>query len=73
MIGTMVTLNAKLQFNLSGTVTKLQSIFDQIFPGLLPLGVTFLCLFLLKKNVKMIYIILGIFAFAILGSWVNIF
>lgn len=73
MIGTMVTLNAKLQFNLSGTVTKLQSIFDQIFPGLLPLGVTFLCLLLLKKNVKMIYIIIGIFVLAILGSWVKIF
>lgn len=73
VIGAMVTLNAKLQFNLSGTVTKLQSIFDQIFPGLLPLGVTFLCLLLLKKNVKMIYIIIGIFVLAILGSWVNIF
>ena len=37
------------------------SIFDQIFPGLLPLGVTFLCVWLYNKNVKTIYIILGIF------------
>lgn len=73
MIGTMVTLKAKLQFDLSGTVTKLQSIFDQIFPGILPLAVTFICLFLLRKNVKVIYVILGIFAFSILGSWAGVF
>lgn len=73
MIGTMVTLQAKLQFDLSGTVTKLQSIFDQIFPGILPLAVTFICLFLLRKNVKVIYVILGIFVFSILGSWAGVF
>lgn len=73
MIGTMVTLHAKLQFDLSGTVTKLQSIFDQIFPGILPLAVTFICLFLLRKNVKVIYVILGIFVFSILGSWAGVF
>lgn len=73
MIGTMVSLNLKLQFDLSGSVTKLQSLFDQIFPGLLPLGVSFLCLYLLKKDVKVIYIILGIFLLSILGSWIRLF
>lgn len=38
MIGTMVTLKTSLTFQFSGTETTLQSIFDQIFPGLLPLG-----------------------------------
>lgn len=73
MIGTMVTLETKLSFNLSGTETTLQSIFDQIFPGLLPLGATFLCVWLYKKNVKTIYIILGIFILCILGCAVGIF
>ena len=73
MIGTMVALETTLSFTLSGTETTLQSIFDQIFPGLLPLGVTFLCLFLLKKNVKTIHIILGIFALCIAGCFFGIF
>lgn len=73
MIGTMVSLSTKLSFTLSGTKTTLQSIFDKIFPGLLPLAATFLCVWLYKKNVKTIYIILGIFALSILGCAIGIF
>lgn len=72
MIATMVSLQTTLSFTLSGTETTLQSIFDQIFPGLLPLAATFLCVWLYKKNVKTIYIILGIFALCILGCAVGI-
>lgn len=73
MIGTMVTLQTSLTFNLSGTQTTLQSIFDQIFPGLLPLGATFLCVWLFNRNVKTITIILGIFIICIAGCTVGIF
>ncbi len=73
MIGTMVVLTTNLTMNFSGTETTLQSIFDQIFPGLLPLGITFICVWLFNKNVKTIYIILGIFAFSILGCMCGIF
>ena len=45
MVATMVSLQTTLSFTLAETETTLQSIFDQIFPGLLPLGVTFLCVF----------------------------
>ncbi len=72
MVATMVSLQTTLSFQLSGTETTLQSIFDQIFPGLLPLAATFLCVWLYKKNVKTIYIILGIFVFCILGCAIGI-
>ncbi|MBS4958679.1 PTS system mannose/fructose/sorbose family transporter subunit IID [Clostridium tertium] len=68
MIGTMVTLTTPLVMNFGGTETTLQSIFDQIFPGLLPLSATFICVWLFRKNVKTIYIILGIFLICILGA-----
>ena len=68
----MESLQTTLSFQLSGTETTLQSIFDQIFPGLLPLAATFLCVWLYKKNVKTIYIILGIFVFCILGCAIGI-
>ena len=72
MVATMVSLQTTLSFQLSGMETTLQSIFDQIFPGLLPLAATFLCVWLYKKNVKTIYIILGIFVFCILGCAIGI-
>lgn len=73
MVGSMVSLETKLSFTLSDTVTTLQSVFDQIFPGLLPLGVTFLCVWLFNKNVKTVHIILGFFVVCILGCAVGIF
>ena len=73
MIGTMVSLQTTLSFTLAGTETTLQSIFDQIFPGILPLGATFLCVALFNKNVKTIYIILGIFVLCNLGCAIGIF
>ncbi|MEZ0117761.1 UNVERIFIED_ORG: fructoselysine and glucoselysine-specific PTS system IID component [Heyndrickxia coagulans] len=73
MIGTMVTLSTKLVMNFSGTQTKLQEIFDNIFPGILPLAATFVCVWLFNKNIKTIYIILGIFAVSIIGKYLGIF
>lgn len=73
MIATMVTLTTSLTFNLSGTETTLQSIIDQIFPGLLPLGITFLCVWLYSKGYKTISIIVGIFLICLLGVMIGIF
>lgn len=73
MIAEMVGLSTSLVMNFGESQIELQSIFDQIFPGILPLGITFLCVWLLNKNVKTIYIILGIFAFSIFGSYLGVF
>ena len=50
-------------------VTTVQSILDQLLPGLAALGLTFLCMWLLNKKVNALWIILGMFAFGILGRW----
>lgn len=52
-----------------GTVvtTTVQSILDQLLPGLLPLLCTFACMKLLKKKVSAIWIIFGIFILGIIG------
>ncbi|MDU4411422.1 MAG: PTS system mannose/fructose/sorbose family transporter subunit IID, partial [Streptococcus sp.] len=39
---------------------------NQLIPGLAALGLTFLCMYLLKRKVSPIVIILGIFVLAIL-------
>lgn len=46
-------------------VTTLQDNLDQLVPGLAALGLTFLCMYLLKHRVSPIVIILGIFVLAI--------
>ena len=53
--------------------TTLQSVLDQLLPGLLPLALTFLCMWLLKKKVNPIAIIFGLFAVGILGTVIGIF
>ncbi|MGX7164009.1 PTS system mannose/fructose/sorbose family transporter subunit IID [Enterococcus massiliensis] len=73
MIATMVTLSTSLTFEIGGTETTLQSIVDQIFPGLLPLGITFLCVGLYTKGYKTISIILSIFLLCFLGVVAGVF
>ena len=46
-------------------VTTLQDNLNQLIPGLAALGLTFLCMYLLKRKVSPIVIILGIFVLAI--------
>jgi mannose PTS system EIID component len=48
-------------------VTTVQSVLDSLMPGLVPLLLTFLCMYLLKKKVNPLLIIFGLFAVGILG------
>lgn len=49
-----------------------QSILDSLLPGLVPLLLTFLCMWLLRRKVNAIWIIFGMFAIGILGYWAGI-
>ena len=53
-------------------VTTLQQNLDALIPGLVPLLLTFFCMWLLKKKVSPILIIIGLFAFGIIGHVVGI-
>jgi len=48
-------------------VTTVQTILNQLLPGLLPLIFTFVCMSLLKKKVNAVWIIFGIFVLGIIG------
>jgi PTS system mannose-specific IID component len=52
--------------------TTLQSVLDELLPGLMPLLLTFLCMWLLKKKVNPIAIIFGLFAVGILGALIGL-
>ncbi|WP_225639633.1 PTS mannose transporter subunit IID [Candidatus Profftia sp. (ex Adelges kitamiensis)] len=51
------------------TVTTVQNILDQLMPGLIPLILTFGCMWLLCKKVNALWIIIGFFLIGIFGCW----
>lgn len=54
------------------TVTTLQNILDQLMPGLVPLLLTFGCMWLLNKKVNALWIIMGFFVIGIVGYWAGL-
>lgn len=54
------------------TVTTVQNILDQLMPGLVPLLLTFACMWLLKHKVNALVIILGFFVIGIVGYWIGL-
>lgn len=53
-------------------ITTVQSILDQLLPGLVPLLLTFLCMKLLRKKVNAMHIIFALFAVGIIGYLLGI-
>lgn len=63
---------SKTTVNGKTTVTTLQNILDQFCPGLLALGLTLLCMYLLRKKVSPILLIFALFGVGIVGYWLGI-
>ena len=73
MTASFVTIKTGLKWKVAGTTLKLQNILNSIMPGLLPLILTLTILVLLRKKVKVIYLLLGVIILGILGALVGIF
>lgn len=54
-------------------VTTLQSILDSLMPGIVPLLMTFVCMWLLKRGMNPLVVILGLFALGIVGYAIGLF
>ena len=52
--------------------TTVQNVLANLMPGLPALGMTFLCMYLLRKGVNALWLIFGIFGIGILGYWLKI-
>lgn len=74
MTASMVTFHSTFTLNVKGqTVMELQSMLDQIFMGIVPLGLTLLCYYLLKKrNISITVLIIGVIILSILLSILGI-
>ncbi|MFD2728412.1 PTS system mannose/fructose/sorbose family transporter subunit IID [Enterococcus camelliae] len=71
MIGAMTYLNVPFKLTVKATLAKqkfvLQDILDQILPGLLPLALVWICIWLLrKKNVSVTKLLVGIIILSVI-------
>lgn len=53
--------------------TTVQSVLDSLMPSIVPLLMTFACMYFLRKGVNPLIIILGLFAIGIFGYWIGLF
>lgn len=73
MIASTVSVPISLVVNLGGSEMVVSDIFNGIFPGCLELALSLLIIWMVKKKVNIMWIIVSIFAIAILGSAVGLF
>ena len=72
MAATRVTIKTPLVWHVGQSVIKLQSLFNQLAPSLIPLLITLLVWWLLRKKVNASIIVVGIFVVGILCSYLGI-
>jgi len=69
MTSSMVTLHVSGAIGKGDDAQKIQNIIDGVVPNILSLLAVFLVYWLLKKDVNINYILVGIFIFGIIGAW----
>lgn len=74
MTASMVTFQSVFELKMNGkSILELQPMLDQIFVGIVPLGLTLLCYYLLKKkNISITVLIIGVIILSILLSLLGI-
>jgi fructoselysine/glucoselysine PTS system EIID component len=71
MPATLMNIHTPLSFS-SGDAGSLQGILDQIVPAALPLGLTFLVYYFIKRGVKTTPLLLGLLLLGFIGSIIHI-
>ena len=69
----LMSIKTPLKIGTSDAAVSVQSILDQIVPNILPLALTFLVFYFVRKNIKTTYLLLGLLVLGFAGSMLNIF
>ena len=72
MTATLMNITTPITLGSDDSATTLQSILDQIVPNIIPLGLTFLTFYFVKKNMKPTWLLLGLLIAGFLGSILHI-
>lgn len=72
MISSMVQFQLGFVTKIGEMTFKLQSVFDEIMPNILPLGITFAVFYAIKKGAKVNHVIIAVFILGLLATLVGI-
>lgn len=73
MPATLLSISTPLRIGTANSAVAIQSILDQILPAMIPLGLTFLVYYFVKRNVKTTYILLSLLVLGFVGSIIHVF
>jgi len=68
----LMSIKTPLQIG-TGDAVSVRGVLDQIVPGIIPLALTFLVYYFVKRNVQTTYLLLGLLALGFVGSMINVF
>lgn len=69
----LMPITTPLKIGTSESQVAVQSILDQLVPNMLPLALTFLVFYFVRKNVKTTWLLLGILILGFAGSMIHVF
>jgi PTS system mannose-specific IID component len=72
MPATLISITTPLTVGTKSGV-HVQGILDQLVPAMIPLGLTFLVYYFVKKSVKTTWLLLGLLALGFVGSMIHLF
>ena len=73
MPAALMSIKTPLNIGTTDSPVAVQGILDQLVPNLLPLALTLLVFYFVRKNIKTTWLLLGILALGFLGSIIHVF
>ena len=73
MPATLINITTPITIGSTKSAVTVQGILDQIVPAIIPLGLTFLVYYFVKKGVKTTYLLLGLLVLGFVGSMMHLF
>jgi fructoselysine and glucoselysine-specific PTS system IID component len=73
MPATLIAINTPLTIGSEKSAITLQSILDQLVPSVIPLGLTFLVYYFVKKGIKTTWLLVGLLVLGFVGSVLHVF
>lgn len=72
MTATLMHVTTPLTIGGADSAVHVQDILDQIVPDIIPLGLTFLTFYFVKKNIKTTWLLLGLLTLGFIGSIMHV-
>ena len=73
MPATLMSIKTPLTMGSGASPVALQGVLDQIIPSMIPLALTFLVYYFVKRGIKTTWLLLGLLVLGLVGSWIHLF